>query len=324
VLGAVGASTIVIVAALILAGGLRHPPLRVPNVVTLREDVARAEIQHSLPSATVTVRRVYSTRVAAGRVIGQRPLPRTLLLDGSSIRLVVSRGTPFARVPEVTGSAASGARASLARYGFTSRYAFEHSWRVRKGSVVELQPRPGTLLRRPASVTIVVASGYPRSVVPDVRDSDLGAAEEQLAARHLRFRLVYRLDLSVPPGRVLDQLPAAGTSVYQGARIRLAVARGQHWVKLFAASGTEQYESAPFTVPARWRIRYRLTPNDLGFALARLDWFANGDDFSSGGFLAAKPDSLFSYVPSDGAGQYRLTINPYAGTRWFVQVEVLE
>jgi len=319
----VGASTIVIVAALVLAGGLRNPLLRVPNVVTLREDAARAEIRHSLPHVTVTVQRVYSTRVAAGRVIRQRPLPRALLLGGSDVRLVVSRGTPFARVPELPDPSAAGARATLARQGFASRYAYEPSWTVRKGSVVELRPGTGTRLHRPASVTIVLASGYPRSVVPDVRDSDLAPAEQQLAAHHLRFRLVYRLDESVSPGRVLDQLPAAGANVYQGARIRLVVARGLRWVRLFAASGTERYESDLFAVPQRWRIRYRLTPNGLGFAFARFDWFADGDDFGSGGFLAARPDSLFSYSPADGAGRYRLTIRPYAGTRWFVQVEVL-
>ena len=323
VLGALVASAIVIVAAL-LASRLQHPSTRVPNVVALRENAARAQILHSLPSATVTVQRVYSTRVAAGRVIRQRPRPPARISDGSNVRLVVSRGTPFARVPQLTDSPAASAKASLARDGFASRYTYVPSWTIRKGSVVELQPATGTELRRPASVTIVVASGYPRSVVPDVLESGVGAAEEQLGVRHLRVRLVYRLDESVPPGQVLGQLPTAGTSVYQGTQVRLVVARGPRWVKIFDASGTAQYESDPFTVPARWRIRYRLTPNPLGLAFARLDWFAEGDSFGSDGFLAGGSNSLLTYIPSDGAGEYRLTVDPYAGTHWFVQVEALE
>jgi beta-lactam-binding protein with PASTA domain len=323
VVAAVGASTAVIVAALILAGGIREPLLSVPNVVALRVDVARAQIMHSLPSATVTVQRVYSTRVPAGRVIRQRPLPRTTLHGGSQVRLVVSKGTPFAWVPAAAGVRARTAKAVLARQGFRSRYLYEPSWTVRKGSVIELRPGTGTRLRRPVSVTIVVASGYPRSFVPDVRGSDLASAQVRLASRHLRYRLVYRLAESVPAGRVLDQIPAAGTNVYQGAQIRLTIARGPRWVRLFAASGTDQYQSDTFSVPARWRIRYRLTANDLGLTFARVNWFADGDFFSSGGFLAAKPDSLFSYLPSDGAGRYRLTLSPAAGTRWYVEVDAL-
>ena len=125
-----------------------------------------------------------------------------------------------------------------------------------------LRPNAGTRLRRPARVTIVVASGYPRSVVPDVRNADLAAAKQQLAASRLRYRLVWSLTDDASPDQVLDQIPAAGTSVYQGAQIRLTVARTLHWVKLFAASGSDDYESDVFTVPGRWRIRYRLTAND--------------------------------------------------------------
>src|SRR5207247_6457526 len=67
-LGAAAAAAAVVVAAFLLAGELRHPLLRVPNVVALREEVARAELLRSLPAATVSVQRIYSTRVAAGQI----------------------------------------------------------------------------------------------------------------------------------------------------------------------------------------------------------------------------------------------------------------
>ncbi len=55
-------------------------------------------------------------------------------------------------------------------------------------------------------------------------------------------------------------------TVYQGAQIRLTVTRTLRWVKLFAVSNSDDYVSDPFTVPEHWRIRYRLTGNDYGFA----------------------------------------------------------
>ena len=184
------ASAAVVVAALVVAGEVRNPLLRVPNVVSLREDAARAQIEGSMPAAAVSVERVYSTRIGAGLVIRQQPQARSPFPIGTQVRLVVSKGSPYAPVPAVAGRPAEAAKASLVRQGFTSRYAYAPSWTVRKGSVVGLQPRVGTRLRRPAQVTLVVASGYPHSVVPDVRGTDLPSAQQQLAAKHLRYRLV--------------------------------------------------------------------------------------------------------------------------------------
>ena len=316
------ASIAVVVAALVAAGEVGSPLLRVPNVVSLQEGTARAQIARTLPAATVSVRRIYSTQVGPGLVIRQQPLPRSPFPIGTQVRLVVSKGTPIAPVPAVAGRPAAAAKASLARRGFTTRYVYEPSWTVRKGSVIGLQPRAGTSVHRPARVTLVVASGYPHSVVPDVRGADLSSAQRQLAAEHLRYRLVWRLTEETP-GEVLDQIPAPGTTVYQGAQIRLTVTRGLRWVKLFAASGSDDYESDIFTVPEHWRIRYRLTGNSFGFAVAQLSW-TGVDEFGSHGFLANQAGSLRTYVSDDGAGSYRLALRLYAGTHWYVEVDALE
>lgn len=321
VIGLIAAAAVV-VAALVVADEVRNPLLRVPNVVSLREDAARAQIEGSMPTATVSVQRIYSTRVDAGLVIRQQPLARSPSPIGTQVRLVVSKGSPYAPVPAVAGRTAEVARASLIREGFTSRYAYAPSWTVRKGSVVGLRPRVGTRLRRPAQVTLVVASGYPHSVVPDVRATDVASAQRQLAAEHLRYRLVWRLTEGTP-GQVLDQIPAPGTTVYQGAQIRLTITRTLRWVKLFSASDSSDYVSDPFTVPEHWRIRYRLTGNDYGLAFAQFSW-AGVDEFGGHSFLANRAGSLGTYVSNDGSGSYRLTVRPFAGTQWYVEVDALQ
>jgi serine/threonine-protein kinase len=310
----------VIVLALAFAGELREPFASVPNVVRLRESAARAQIRSSLPTADVSVQRVYSSRVAQGLVIRQRPLPQTKVAGRATVQLVVSRGTPFAYVPAVAGSGAAPARAMLARSGFAARSVLTPSWTVRKGAVIALRPKAGSYLRRPATVTLVVASGYPRSVVPDVRQSDLASAQTRLEASRLRYRIVYRLTNWAAPGTVLDQIPGAGISVYQGAEIRLTVARTLRWVKVFSASGSEAYESESFTVPNRWRIRYRLGADAFGFALARITWARDGD-FGTGSFTADASAAVRTYGVPDGSGTFRLAVNPYAGSSWYVEVD---
>jgi hypothetical protein len=166
----------------------------------------------------------------------------------------------------------------------------------------------------------MVASGYPRAVVPNVLQTNVAAAETQLRAKHLRFRIEYSLAPRASANQVLGQWPAAGASVYQGTWVRLTVARPSHWVKVFADSGTRGYQSDPFTVPKRWRIRYRLSAGDLGFALAQISWSANGDPFGGSGFRAYNSDGLRTYVvPTPGT--YRLSVSPYLGASWYVEVD---
>ena len=315
-LGLVGAA----VATLLHEG----PARSVPEVVSLRPAAARAQILQAVPDANVSVRWVYSTRVSPGRVISQRPAARTSVGSGGDVRLTVSKGTPFAEVPAVpVGVLAPAARRTLARAGFSARLRYTPSWTVRKGAVIELRPRTGVRLRRPAMVRIVIASGYPRAVVPEVLDADLASARSKLEAKHLRYQIVYRLLPNEPVNQVVGQIPSAGAIVYRGSRIRLTVARTYRWVNLFRWSGTDRFHSDPFTVPAHWRLRYRLAAAASLPALAQFSWLPDGEPFAGHGFVATDAGSR-SYVVPDGAGTYSLAVNPLAGTSWSVELDAFE
>jgi len=302
--------------------GAAGPPA--PNVVALPANVARSQIVHLVPGAAVSTTVAYSTRIARGRVISQRPRASERLRSDAQVRLVVSKGTPFARVPAIAGGTpAPAAKTLLVRHGFRGRYRFTPSWTVRKGAVVELRPAPTTRLRRPATVRIVVASGYPRAVVPDVQNHDVASAEAQLAAKHLRSHIVYRLT-NDEPNVVLRQIPAAGATVYSGTRVRLTVSRTLRWVRVLAQSGTGGFVSDAFTVPRHWRIRYRLSPGAFGPALAQIRWARDNDVFVDGSFVADSPGALRTYGVGDGAGTFRLAVSPYAETSWYVEVDALE
>ena len=316
------AAAVAAVAGVIVAAELRQSPLNVPNVVAEQQDVARAQILRALPDASVSVVRAYNDRVGRGRVIRQHPLPRSSVTSSPRVTLIVSKGSPFAKVPAVAGVPAADARAALARAGFAGRFHYTPSWSIRKGRVIELRPPRGTRLRRPATVRIFVASGYPRAVVPNVQKLDLQSAGTQLTAKHLRYRVVYRLDPSAGVNQVLDQSPSPGATVYSGARIRLTVARTHRWVRVFADTGSDAYQSDPFSVPDRWRIRYRLTAGKPFFpALAQFSWARDGQPWGNGGFFANGSDGLAVYSVQDGAGVYRLGISPYAGTAWYFEVD---
>ena len=313
-----------LLAALLVAGLFGEPVRRIPKVVSLGPADARAQILQAVPGAKVSVSWMYSTRVARGRVISQRPAPRTTVHEHTRVMLRVSKGTPFAVVPAVSaGHTPDEARAVLGRNGFSARLRYTPSWDVRKGAVIELRPHAGTRIRRPATVRIVVASGYPREVVPGVVNTDLVSARSRLEAKHLRYQIVYRLTQSAPPSQVVGQIPAAGAVVYRGSRIRLTVARTYHWVNLFNWSGTSRFRSDPFRVHGRWRVRYRLSAAATFLpAFARVVWSRADDPFGGRGFDAGAGSR--TYAVDDGAGTYRLAVEPLDGTNWTVSVDAYE
>jgi serine/threonine-protein kinase len=304
---------------------LTKSTLRAPDLLALRERAARATVARLLPGSTVRVTAAYSTRVASGRVIRQSPGPHASLRHGTPIRLTVSKGTPFADVPWISvGEPKETARVALARSGFRGRFRYTPSWTVRKGTVIGLRPSAGTRLRRPTTVRIVVASGYPREVVPDVLNADLVSARSRLDAKHLRYRIVFRPTNGVPANRVLRQYPAPGTIVYKWHTVQVTVARSFRWIRVLAQAGGEAFVSDPFTVSGRWRVRYRLTAGDFGLPLVQFSWARNGDLFADGGFIARSVGTLQTQSVSDGAGTYRLAVSPAAGTSWYVEVDALE
>jgi len=173
-------------------------------------------------------------------------------------------------------------------------------------------------------VTVVVSSGWPREVVPDVQNIDVESAKGRLEAKHLRFGIVYRSAPTSAPGQVVEQHPVAGHTVYDGTRIWLAVTRTPHWTKVFADSGTGSYESVPFTVPGQWRIRYRFDGGGFFGASTGVSWTRDGDFFTDGSFTAGADGALHTHAVSDGAGVYRLAVSPSPPeASWYVEVDAL-
>ena len=57
---------------------------------------------------------------------------------------------------------------------------------------------------------------------------------------------------------------------------------------------------------------------------AQLYWDDRDVLFGGHSFFANRVGSLRTYVSDDGAGSYRLTVRPYAGTHWYAEVDALE
>jgi len=317
------------------SGSSAAPPSRatvtLPRLIGLQLSAGMQRLRSVAAHASVggrvaRVSRIYSEHAAAGVILGQKPAPNARVSRAElPVALTVSRGSAFTAVPAIDAGSDPGAAASrLDAAGFETRHRFTPSWNVRKGRVIGLTPTPGVRVHRPARVTILIASGYPKSVVPRLRGLPLSSAQGVLGARHLRYSVIYVPARWIPVNQVMSQSPPPGSVSVQGSAVQLKVARALEWRRVFSHYGSGAYRSPPFVVGRSWRIQYRCaTTVPFSVALTGFTW--TGPDGSSDSFTATGAGGLHAYHPSSGAGTFQMEVDPYGfGTTWYFEIDSLE
>jgi serine/threonine-protein kinase len=97
---------------------------------------------------------------------------------------------------------------------------------VPEGIVIRTEPEAGTLVLPDSTVTLVISSGAPPVVVPDVFGATVEGATGQLNAVGLAAQVASQtvsVDDPALDQRVVMQTPAAGASVDAGTTITITV-----------------------------------------------------------------------------------------------------
>jgi beta-lactam-binding protein with PASTA domain len=102
----------------------------------------------------------------------------------------------------------------------------EASTTVAEGIVIRTEPAAGTLVMPDSTVTLVISSGAPAVLVPDVFGATIEGATGQLNAAGLAAQVASQtvsVDDPALDQRVVMQTPAAGASVDAGSTITITV-----------------------------------------------------------------------------------------------------
>ena len=163
--------------------------------------------------------------IPAGRIVGQSPLPGQLSLAGNTVRIAVSIGPEQRPVPDVLRLHANWAQTILETSGFLVSVDSVDSDRPR-GTVVDIDPEPGTEATIPMEVRLAVSTGPPEFEMPLL----LGLSEEEalsvLDSLGLKIDEVEtRFRFGRDQGLIVEQEPPAATMVQEGATVRLVVGR---------------------------------------------------------------------------------------------------
>lgn len=203
------------------------PTLAVPDV--RGQDVSAA---HDLLVAqgftTALAPAVEDDEAAAFSVLRTDPAPGAEVDADTPVLLTFSAGPPDVAVPDVAALPAARAEELLraAGLGLGPRTELPDP-SVSAGAVIRADPAAGVALPRGVPVALVVSTGPPDVVVPDVLGLPADQADEALRAAGLAAgpRLL-QLDPSAPAGTVLRTDPAPGVPLRPGVPVGLLVSAG--------------------------------------------------------------------------------------------------
>ena len=165
--------------------------------------------------------------VPLNQIITQEPLANEQVRSGSAVSVVVSGGTGGNNIPNIEGQVSSAAEQLLksSPYNFIVKITVEPSATVEQGRAIRTDPAIGTPLPTGSAVALIVSSGSPTVIVPDVTGKSEGEAQIAINAAGLITEIKYQ---NVPVGdandnRVISQSREAQSAVAPGSTVILVI-----------------------------------------------------------------------------------------------------
>ena len=210
----------------LLALNLTNPPeIQMPNVVGLSKEEAQQEIENAKLVFEIE-KEEYNKDVPEGFVISQDPIYMERfnnVKQGSTVKVVISKGQEKTIVPKVVGMKKEEAIAALEEAKLKIEVIEENSKKVEEGYVISQETDPQTEIFAGDTVKIHVSTGVEKVVVPDVIGKTQDEAKKALEEQGFTVISTTSEDSSKATGTVLKQSLTAGESVEKGSSITITV-----------------------------------------------------------------------------------------------------
>ncbi len=163
----------------------------------------------------------------AGTVISQSVKSGSTVKQGTTIKVVVSKGKKTVVVPYVTYKTKNEAIRLLENVNLKYAIKYDYHESVAKGNVIsqsvaaEKSVAPGT------TIDLVVSKGKKTVTVPNVEGSKFAAAKNKIEEKGLKVTVKEETSDSVEKGIVIRQSPAAKKEVANGATVTIYVSKGK-------------------------------------------------------------------------------------------------
>ncbi len=218
---------------------------------------ARTAAEEWIAAAKLYVRQEtdeYNPTIPNDHVVRHTPPADTVVLSGSPVELVISKGPQPVPVPDVVGKMQNSATGTITEAALAvGTVTLQYSLTVAAGIVISQSIAPETEVLPGTVIDLVVSRGG--ISVPDVTGQTLDAASALIANAELAVGTVTgQFNAAVPAGVVFVQSLAAGTRVLPGAVVDLLVSKGPQPVAVPGVVGQTQDAAAAVLVNANLTV----------------------------------------------------------------------
>ena len=195
-----------------------------PNLVGMSKEDATKLLDESKLKLEVSSEE-YNSEYAEGYIISQDPLysDNYNIKEGSTIKVVVSKGIEEAIVPKVIGMSEDDAIKALEKAKLKYQIVEEESKKIEAGYVISQETEQDSKVYAGDTVVIHVSTGVKKSSVVSVIGKTEEEAKKALEDLGVKVTVAYEEDSSKDNGVVLKQSIDAGKEVEQGSSITITV-----------------------------------------------------------------------------------------------------
>ncbi len=202
---------------------LTNPPeVAMPNVVGLSKEEAQKEIENVKLKFEIE-KEEYNKDVPEGFIISQDPTYMDKVKQGSTVKVVVSKGEEKTTVPKVVGMEKDKAVKALEDAKLKVEIVEESSKKVQEGYVISQETSPDTEAFAGDTIKIHVSTGVEKATVPDVIGKSQADAKKTLEAQGFVVAVTTSEDSSKENGIVLKQSLDSGKTVEKGSTVTITV-----------------------------------------------------------------------------------------------------
>lgn len=208
---------------------LNVPIVTVPPVEGLSLAEAQRELERVNLAPQIDDPGRYDPRVPANHVISQDPEAGQQVKAGRKVRLVISKGPELVAggVPEVEKLHVKEALIRLESVGLVGKVVEVNHPEVPEDYVIRQNPRAGVQVPTGSEVVLEVSTGPAAPLIlPDFSGEQLENVQLRLKELGLLVGTVSEQESRMPPGVVVGQTPAPGTTVVPGSEVALVVSKG--------------------------------------------------------------------------------------------------
>ena len=199
--------------------------VEMPNIVGLTKDEAQQRIEGAKLKFEVASEE-YNKDVEENHVISQDPTyveGYNKVKEGSTVKVVLSKGTEKTKVPKVVGMSQEDAVTAIEDSKLTAEIVEETSQKVQEGYVISQETDANTEVDAGETVKIHVSTGVEKATVPGVVGKSQDEAKKTLQDLGFVVTVTTAEDSSKDNGVVLKQSLDEGKSVEKGSAITITV-----------------------------------------------------------------------------------------------------